>query len=270
MMSYILDRYLTPPMTWRDLFELVIVQARKPDFFTGRSPVFEVVSEDGLVRPARELGAGALAYLGGSAGLVERFLGCSGDEILYVGDHMFGDVLLSNKVLRWRTALILRELDDEVAAIASFRDTEQVLAARMALKEALEAEMSQLRLALQRRQTGYGPQPEASAEALRSRLGATRDRLLSLDAEIVPMARAATQLNHPRWGLLTRAGNDKSHLARQVERYADIYTSRVSNLLLVTPFVYLRSARGSLPHDPSTPPGPTMAPVIRGPAPPAG
>jgi hypothetical protein len=35
-----------------------------------------------------------------------------------------------------------------------------------------------------------------------------------------------------------------------VERYADIYTSRVSNLLAETPFAYLRAARGSLPHDP--------------------
>ena len=46
-----------------------------------------------------------------------------------------------------------------------------------------------------------------------------------------------------------RAGNDKSHLARQVERYADIYMSRVANFLDVTPYGYLRSMRGSLPHD---------------------
>ena len=39
-------------------------------------------------------------------------------------------------------------------------------------------------------------------------------------------------------------------LARQVERYADIYTSRVSNFLLQSPFVYLRAPRGNLPHDP--------------------
>ena len=45
---------------------------------------------------------------------------------------------------------------------------------------------------------------------------------------------------------------DKSHLARQIERYADVYTSRVSNLLALTPFVYLRSPRGSLPHDLAT------------------
>jgi hypothetical protein len=65
------------------------------------------------------------------------------------------------------------------------------------------------------------------------------------------MAQRSGELTNRRWGLLLRAGNDKSHLARQVERYADIYTSRVSNLLAATPFVYLRSPRGSLPHDPA-------------------
>jgi hypothetical protein len=46
-----------------------------------------------------------------------------------------------------------------------------------------------------------------------------------------------------------RAGNDKSHLAQQVERFADIYTSRVSNFLYETPFGYLRAPHGNLPHD---------------------
>ena len=55
----------------------------------------------------------------------------------------------------------------------------------------------------------------------------------------------------PNWGLLMRTGTDKSHLARQIERYADAYTSRVSNFLHITPFAFLRSHRGSLPHDPT-------------------
>ena len=38
-----------------------------------------------------------------------------------------------------------------------------------------------------------------------------------------------------RWGYLSRAGlNDKSCLTRQIEKYADIYTSRVSNFLHYT------------------------------------
>ena len=46
-----------------------------------------------------------------------------------------------------------------------------------------------------------------------------------------------------------RAGSDKSLYARQVERHADIYTSRVANLAAETPYGYLRADRGSLPHD---------------------
>jgi hypothetical protein len=77
----------------------------------------------------------------------------------------------------------------------------------------------------------------------------------ALDEQAAPLARQASELTNSSWGLLTRSGNDKSHLARQVERYADIYTSRVSNFLACTPFAYLRSRRGSLPHDPTTPGG---------------
>jgi hypothetical protein len=76
-----------------------------------------------------------------------------------------------------------------------------------------------------------------------------RNELLALDARIAVLAREAAELGSVRWGPLMRAGNDKSRLAFQMERYADIYTSRVSNFLLSTPFVYLRSPRGSLPHD---------------------
>jgi hypothetical protein len=42
---------------------------------------------------------------------------------------------------------------------------------------------------------------------------------------------------------------DKSLFARQVERYADVYTSRVSNLLYATPNGFLRAFRSPLPHD---------------------
>jgi hypothetical protein len=50
---------------------------------------------------------------------------------------------------------------------------------------------------------------------------------------------------------MMRAGADKSLLARQVERYADIYTSRVSNLLYPGPYAMFRIGRLDLPHDPT-------------------
>jgi HAD superfamily 5'-nucleotidase-like hydrolase len=254
MMAHAYDRHLPGDMTWRQLFDVVIVAARKPAFFTERGPFFEVVDEAGLLRPlVGPLRVGGI-YLGGSAAQVEQDLGISGDELLYVGDHMFGDVHVSKRTLSWRTALVLRELEAEVAALDIFQPTERHLMALMAEKGTLEARLSQARLALQRLHTGYGPAADmdagTDATTLEARVHELRGQLLALDAAIGPLAQIGTELTNARWGLLTRAGNDKSHLTRQIERYADIYTSRVSNFLYATPYAYFRSPRGSLPHDP--------------------
>ena len=79
---------------------------------------------------------------------------------------------------------------------------------------------------------------------------AHRATLVTLDEQIRPLVQTAGKLVNTNWGPLLRAGNDKSHFARQLEASADVYTARVSNFLAYTPFVYLRSERGSLPHDP--------------------
>lgn len=47
--------------------------------------------------------------------MVENSLDIHGDEILYVGDHIYTDVSQSKLHLRWRTALICRELEEEVS-----------------------------------------------------------------------------------------------------------------------------------------------------------
>ncbi|MFZ1375779.1 MAG: HAD-IG family 5'-nucleotidase [Geothrix sp.] len=253
MMSHAYDRHLPEGMTWRQLFDVVIVAARKPAFFVEQGPFFEVVDETGLLRPlVGPLKPGGI-YLGGSAPQVERDLGIAGDELLYVGDHMFGDVHVSKRTLSWRTALVLRELEAEVAALEGYRPIELRLMALMQEKETLEARLSQARLALQRLHAGYGPAIQGDAASAEARVHDLRGHLLALDAEIGPLAQTGGGLTNARWGLLTRAGNDKSHLTRQIERYADIYTSRVSNFLLATPYAYFRSPRGSLPHDPVGP-----------------
>lgn len=249
MMRHAFDPHLPGGMTWRELFDVVIVSARKPDFFTERSPFLEVVSEDGLLKPVVGPIQVGRAYFGGSAVQVERDFGVSGDEILYVGDHLWGDMQVTKRLLRWRTALVLRELEGEVEALAAFRSQELWMAERMAQKEALEAEVSWTRLAIQRARRKHPLPLIEDPSHLEAQMAEFKDRIAAIDLELGPVARAATELVNPRWGLLTRTGNDKSHLARQVERHADIYTSRVSNFLAATPFAFLRSPRGSLPHD---------------------
>jgi hypothetical protein len=238
-------------MLWRDLFELVIVSARKPDFFSLELPLFTVVDEErALLAPVPGPIPGPGVYLGGDASKVEEYLALSGAEILFVGDHIHADVRMSKKLLRWRTALVVRELEQELAALEEFHPTELQLAESMRGKEQLETDMCRTRLELQRSRLGYGPAPTATEDDLQGRLEALWANIEKLDERVAPLARGAGEIVDSRWGPLLRAGNDKSHLARQIERSADIYTARVANFLYATPFAYLRSTRGTMPHDP--------------------
>jgi HAD superfamily 5'-nucleotidase-like hydrolase len=250
IMAYAFDRFLPGDETWRDLFDIVIVSAHKPSFFTDPNPVFRVVDEEsGTLHPHRGDLEAAGVYFGGNAAAVEGSLGLSGDQILYVGDHLFGDVHISKAYLRWRTALILRELETEVSALMAFRADQERLEEMMRRKARLEAEMATLRLVLQRTREGYAPPPVEVADPA-GLLERVRADIASLDEEIAPLAIAAGRLRHAAWGPLMRAGVDKSLFARQVERYADVYTSRVSNFLYPGPFALFRAGRLDLPHDP--------------------
>ena len=249
MMTYAFDSFLPDEMTWRDLFDITIVGARKPGFFSSRTPAYEVVTDDGLLREHVGLLEHGKVYVGANAGLVEDSLNLGGEDILYVGDHLFADVNVSKSILRWRTALVIRELEDEIQALKTFAPDETVLSERMIEKEDLERVYSQTRLKLLHVTAKYGARQVETQQQLERELGQIRARLIAIDEEISPLAQRAGELLNDRWGLLMRTGKDKSLFARHVERYADIYMSRVSAFLYETPFVYLRSHRGSLPHD---------------------
>ncbi|MEN8238545.1 MAG: 5'-nucleotidase domain-containing protein, partial [Actinomycetota bacterium] len=228
----------------------VIVSAAKPGFFTSSNPLYRVIDEDlGRLEPHfGSLESGGVFY-GGNARLVEESLGLAGDEILYVGDHLYGDVHYSKALLRWRTALILQELESEVLALSTFLPTRARLSALMEGKERLEAKLSAERLADLRARKGYA-QPLIDLEDGSAAIAGTKNDLIAVDNLIAPLAIEAGQLQNEAWGPMMRAGADKSLFARQVERYADIYTSRVSNLLFPGPYATFRMSRLDLPHDP--------------------
>jgi HAD superfamily 5'-nucleotidase-like hydrolase len=249
IMPYAFDSYLPADMTWRDLFDLVIVSAGKPNFFLQQQPAFELATEEGLLK--RSVGAlkpGSI-YIGGHAGLVEEAFGLQGGQIMYIGDHLQSDVHTTKSMLRWRTGLVLHELETEFGCLQTFCDQQIELSKMMYQKAELDRQQAQLRLQVQRKEQEYGPNSGVPIAALRLRIDELHHQISTLDEQIRPLAREGGRLFNPRWGLLTRAGFDKSYLTRILEGYADIYMTRVSNFLYQTPFAYLRSTRSSLPHD---------------------
>uniref|UniRef100_A0A2I3GIW3 5'-nucleotidase domain containing 4 n=1 Tax=Nomascus leucogenys TaxID=61853 RepID=A0A2I3GIW3_NOMLE len=53
-------------------------------------------------------------YSGGLSDMVCELLGVQGKDILYIGDHIFGDILKSKKQQGWRTCLVVPELSWEL------------------------------------------------------------------------------------------------------------------------------------------------------------
>lgn len=50
----------------------------------------------------------------GSSDTVCDLLGVKGKDIVYIGDHIFGDILKSKKRQGWRTFLVIPELAQEL------------------------------------------------------------------------------------------------------------------------------------------------------------
>ena len=247
MMHWCFDRFMPDGQTWRDLFDLIIVAANKPRFFSDVGPIYEVVDpQRGLLEPHRGAIKSGAVYHGGNARLVEDALGHEGSEFLYVGDHLFGDVYVTKDVLRWRTALIVRELEDEISTSTIATETSSELSKLMDQKRGLE--LAQSRLRMQRRHLAVDEQP---VDEINAAIGRTTAELAGLDERIAPLAKATSEQGNKAWGPLMRAGVDKSLFARQVEKHADVYTSRVSNFRAETPYGYLRAARVLLPHEAS-------------------
>ena len=50
----------------------------------------------------------------GSCDVFSELIGAKGKDVLYIGDHIFGDILKSKKIRGWRTFLVIPELAQEL------------------------------------------------------------------------------------------------------------------------------------------------------------
>ncbi|CAM9758191.1 unnamed protein product [Phaeothamnion confervicola] len=110
---------------WLDLFDLIIVGACKPGFlldpflslFRVNTADDTLANTDGIIGDPRDFLAKGHVFQGGNWQHLHELLRLSsGDQLLYVGDHMFSDILRSKRSLGWRTCLIVPELEQEIQA----------------------------------------------------------------------------------------------------------------------------------------------------------
>jgi 5'-nucleotidase len=264
MMTYLLDGEMSEYPHWRNYFDVVIVAATKPAFFQEQRPLMERDGE-ALHPAAFPLERGKI-YEGGNLHDLERALGAEGDEILYVGDHIYGDILRSKKESAWRTAMIIQELEGEVLAHDSchedFARAIELEDGRDRLEDELRFYQTRYKELSRRIDHPHGADAAAAAgktngrieaEAERARIKRSidrvRGRLRHVDSELQGIERRIDYRFHPYWGSLLKEENEESIFGAQVEEYACLYTARVSDFLLYSPQQYFRSPRDEMAHE---------------------
>ena len=252
LMSYLLDGDLPEYPEWGRYFDAVIVGARKPDFFVNTTPFVEIdIAGRELAGPVDKLEKGR-AYQSGNLRDFERLMGTFGDEILYVGDHIYGDILRSKKASLWRTTLVVEELEDEIKKTrARAVDFDRLVA--------LEEERQRLDdlTNLQRQQLGAIERNAGSEDARRDpeflAIKTARDEakraLMQVGEKIEALEAQLDAVFNPNWGMVFKEGTENSRFGEQVGDYACLYTSRVSNFLGYSAYQYFRSPRAIMPHE---------------------
>jgi HAD superfamily 5'-nucleotidase-like hydrolase len=260
VMSFILHGKLAEYPSWRKFFDLIIVGASKPLFFTGDAPFarVDIASGQVLVDPVTRFEKHAV-YQGGSIERFEALLGERGDTILYVGDHIYGDIIRSKKDSLWRTALILEDLEEEISLARSFHGTQSDIVALEEHRGTLDHEITTLKLKIYALETAMDDSPERNPGEIDELSKARRSLRLMLDrkrrdlrAVIARRDELEGQIEtsyNKYWGSVFKEGTDNSRFGEQVEDYACIYTSRVSNFLAYSPQQYFRAPRHWMSHE---------------------
>ncbi|HET6332621.1 MAG TPA: 5'-nucleotidase domain-containing protein, partial [Polyangiales bacterium] len=258
VMSHLLGCDLNEYRSWKSYFDTIITSAMKPSFFMRDAP-FEELAPNGQMQlqKVKEFHRGRI-YVGGSQTEFEKLTGVPADRVLYVGDHIYGDVLRAKKTSQWRTLMIIQELTDELSAM-------ERLSGDIARADRLEQRLSILHEGLRERQSMQKgvlkllDAPELTSErrveleAARTRLKRSIDRLRvqakNVDAEHNALEREIEHAFHPFWGSALKAESEPSSFGEQVERYACLYSDRVTNLLGYTAGHYFRGPRHRMAHE---------------------
>jgi HAD superfamily 5'-nucleotidase-like hydrolase len=257
VLSYVLDGVMPEYPSWKNYFDFIITGAAKPGWFSEQRPLLELDDRGNVAGEAESLDRGRI-YQGGSLAEFERLATLGGDRVLYVGDHIYGDILRSRKSSLWRTCMIVQELEPELAWLernaASLEEMARLEELRTRLDDELGAHRSALN-ALDRRldREAHGAQERAALEAerrpLKLELERLRRALRDANARVEELESAVETGFNRYWGLTFKEGNENSRFGEQIEDYACIYTSRVSNFLFYSPMQYLRALRAAMPHE---------------------
>lgn len=249
--SFLFDGLLPGLDNWRELFDLILVRSKKPEFFRVRRPFVELGADGAELSPTSVPSWGRIYKHGSLEGLM-RLIGEPGERVLYVGDHIYGDIVSSKLESTWRTALIVRELEEEIVRRTDL--AEQIRHGNELKRKLTDLghDMDHLRDVLQLQQQRIdqnGEEEQGIGESIRAALDSiTAQHQVTLGEQARRADRLERQFN-PYWGSFFKQGVSKTRFSSQLETYSCLYTSRVSNFGYYGTNRYFRVTQDPMMHE---------------------
>ncbi|CAG5122824.1 unnamed protein product, partial [Candidula unifasciata] len=212
---------------WLDLFDVVIVSARKPKFFKEGSRPFRVYNVEQKAPewgPVTSLKKGTIYHQGNHKEL-QKMTGWYGPKVLYFGDHVYSDLADPSLKYGWRTGAIIPELEAEIQ-----KQNSEVYKANVRWLVALQHLIDEMQ----------HQNSSESTEVINSWLE-ERNELRKL----------TKSLFNPHFGSLFRTYHNPTYFFRRLARFADIYMSSLTNLSKYSTNYTFYPHRILLPHEPS-------------------
>ncbi|CAL8077494.1 unnamed protein product [Orchesella dallaii] len=223
IMTYLFD-FPGQDKPWTEFFDYIVLDARKPLFFKEGTILRQVDQKSGALKIGSHTGPlkRGQVYSGGSCDVFTELIGAHGKDVLYIGDHIFGDILKSKKIRGWRTFLIVPELVQELHVWTD--------------KCSLFSKLQNLDIML-----GETYKNLDSSTMERPDISKTRAAIKEVTHEM--------DMAYGMLGSLFRSGSRQTFFSSQVVRYADLYAATFLNLIYY-PFSYMFRAPAMLmPHE---------------------
>ncbi|XP_033225206.1 5'-nucleotidase domain-containing protein 3 isoform X1 [Belonocnema kinseyi] len=210
---------------WQDYFDLVIVQARKPRFFTEESRPLRMYDEENQTQlwdRVTKIEKGVI-YLEGTVKQLQDMTGWRGHQVLYFGDHPYSDLADVTLQHGWRTGAIIKELTHEIETLNDRKFKENANWLQM------------LTGLIEDHQDTADPEAAAELELWMRQRDELRNEIKRVFNE--------------QFGSVFRTYHNPTYFSRRLFRFADIYMSSITNLLYYSTNHTFYPRRGVMPHE---------------------
>ncbi|XP_048404833.1 5'-nucleotidase domain-containing protein 3 [Stegostoma tigrinum] len=191
---------------WRDLFDIIIVQAEKPAFFNDNRRPFRRANQRGQLHwdKISKLEKGKI-YKQGNLYEFLKLTGWTGSKVLYFGDHIYSDLADLTLKHGWRTGAIIPELRSEIKTMNTDKYNQVVVW------------LQGLTGLLERMQT----YEDAESRMVLQEWIKERNELRETTKTIF----------NPQFGSIFRTHHNPTYFSRRLSRFADIYMASLSCIL---------------------------------------